>query len=101
MPPRTSESVESSSGEGPSRQSARPGDSTWRTADVAGSVVHTLDGARIEGRQNHLATDKPPGTAGTHLRSRIPIETVEASSGTAVAAPFHTTYWVLLKQPDN
>src|SRR5687768_16457976 len=60
-----------------------------------------LADARTEGRQSHRAIDKPPSTAGMPLRSRSRIGTAGASLGTEVAACIHTTYWGLLKQPDN
>ena len=50
--------------------------------------------ARIEDKQNHPATEKPPSTAGTLLRWRTRIGIAGVSSGTAVGAPpIHYLLW--------
>ena len=57
--------------------------------------------ARTEDKEIHPATEMPPSTAGTLLRSRTRIGIAAVFSGTAVGTPLYTTYWGLLKQPDN
>ena len=79
----------------------KPGAGIWRTGGAFGSPIHTLFRARTADTQSHPASGMPTDTAGKPPPWRSRSETDEASWGTAVGPPSYTTYWGLLKQPDN
>ena len=79
----------------------KPGAGIWRTGGAFGSPIHTLFRARTSDTQSHPASGMPTDTAGKPPPWRSRSETDEASWGTAVGPPSYTTYWGLLKQPDN
>src|SRR5271157_564444 len=101
MPPRTSRSEESSSDGGWSQMSTRPGSDTCSTDGAVGSPTHRLSYARIADTCTHPATDKLPDIAGRLPPWQSRTETGGAFWGMTVGARLHTTYWGLLKQPDN
>src|SRR5271157_4506664 len=67
-------------------------------------LVHQLIGFRMPAsrtREPHPATDKLPDIAGRLPPWQSRTETGGAFWGMTVGARLHTTYWGLLKQPDN
>jgi hypothetical protein len=81
--------------------STKPGAGIWRTGGAFGSPIHTLVCAHIADKQSHPANGTRPDTPGKPPLWQSRSETGEASWGTTVGPPLHTTHWGLLKQPDN
>ena len=81
--------------------STKPGAGIWRIGDAFGSLIRTLVRARIADNGTHPANGTPSDTAGKPSLWRSRSETDEASWGTLVGPPSYTTYWGLLKQPED